>query len=361
MTTSAAEPPARSFRTSGRLAAGLLGVVALAAAACAPPPAAAPPELAVFGGEVMGTTYTVRVAGVALAEPLRQRMEEAVATALSQVDDRMTTYRDSDVTRFNAWASTEPFAVSPATAEVAALAQTLAALSGGALDVTVAPLVDAFGFGPAAPTAIPDAAVLAALRPRVGYRLLTVDAGDRLRKGHPELTIDLSALAKGYGVDRAALALEALGVTSYMIEVGGEVRARGRNERGSVWRIGIERPDAAHGTVQRIVPLADMAMATSGDYRRYREIAGRRISHIIDPRRAEPIDHRVASATVLHESCAAADGLATAMMVLGEDGLPLAERNGWAVLLLVRSTTGFVEKASSPFNALVESMERPAP
>jgi thiamine biosynthesis lipoprotein len=306
----------------------------------------------------MGTTYTVRVAAESTEAASVARLEDSIDAAISSVDDHMTTYRESEVTRFNAWRSAEPFEVSPDTREVVALALDLAARTEGALDVTIAPLVAAFGFGPSMPAGLPAQESLDDLLPRVGYSLLRVDAEGRLLKGHPELEIDLSAVAKGYAVDRAATALDGQGVTDYMVEIGGEVRARGRNERDEVWRIGVERPDSALRTIQRIVPLPDMAMATSGDYRQYREIEGTRISHIIDPRTARPIDHGVASATVLHPSCASADGLATAMMVLGEEGLHLAEENGWAVLLLVRSPDGFREEASSAFAALIESDER---
>ncbi len=312
-----------------------------------------------FSGTTMGTTYTVRVAADSIDAARVGVLERAVGDAVSEVDDRMTTYRESEITRFNARRSAEPFEVSPDTSEVVALALDLAARTEGALDVTIAPLVAAFGFGPSMPAGLPSQDRLDELQPRIGYSLLSVDAEGRLLKGHPELEVDLSAVAKGYAVDRAAMALDGQGATDYMVEIGGEVRARGRNERGRIWRIGVERPDSARGTVQRVVPLPDMAMATSGDYRQYREIEGTRISHIIDPRTARPIDHAVASATVLHPSCAFADGLATAMMVLGEDGMHLADENGWAVLLLVRTPDGFRERASSAFAALIESSEGP--
>jgi thiamine biosynthesis lipoprotein len=317
-------------------------------------------HLTVFEGAVMGTTYTVRIVTDAADAEREASVAESLTEAVSRVDDLMTTYRDSEVTRFNASRSTEPFAVSPETAEVASLALELAAVTGGAVDVTVGPLVEAFGFGPTESVELPSEERLADLRPRIGHSLLTVDPEGRLVKAHPELTVDFSAVAKGYGVDRAAAVLDELGITDYMIELGGEVRTLGLNERGLPWRIGVERPRAARGAVQRIVPLSGLSMATSGDYRQYREVDGRRISHIIDPRSSQPIEHSVASATVLHESCATADGLATAMIVLGEDGLRLAEENGWAVLLLVRSEDGFREATSSAFDALIDSPEASA-
>lgn len=334
------------------LALAVTGV--LITGACAGPETSQP-TLLTFGGEVMGTSYAVRIAIGANQPQPEIAVPSAVADALSEIDDLMTTYRDSEVTRFNAWRDTAPSPISPLTVAVVARALSLAVATDGALDITVAPLVAAFGFGAGPPTALPENDLLATLRTHIGYRRLSLTPQGALTKADPELEIDLSALAKGFAVDRASAALDELGFDSYMIEVGGELRARGFNERLERWQIGIERPDAARGVTQRIIALADMALATSGDYRNYREIDGRRLSHIIDPRSGRPVTHRVASATVLHPECVTADGLATAMMVLGEAGIALAESNGWAVLLLVRDGDDFVELASSQFTRLVES------
>jgi thiamine biosynthesis lipoprotein len=320
---------------------------------CTSPPTA---RLNTFSGAVMGTRFNVSWVAAGSSAPSEDVVEREVTAQLVAVDDLMTTYRDSEVTRFNAWRSSEPFAVSPATAQVVTLALDLAAQTDGALDITVAPLVSALGFGPqtVAPR-LPSPEELEGLRARVGYQRLAVDADGRLVKALPDLEIDLSSVAKGFGVDRAAAALDELGIADYLVEVGGEVRALGRNPSGEHWRIGIERPDVDTRRAERIIPLADLALATSGDYRNYREVDGRRISHIIDPRSGSPIDHRVASATVLDQDCATADGLATAMMVLGEAGLELAEARGWAVLLLVRQGADFVELESSALRRLLES------
>jgi FAD:protein FMN transferase len=346
--------PGRQHRKPAPIDAGLLALALMAA--CAGPPAA---RLATASGEVMGTRYNVSWVAASPDVPAAADVEQAVAAQLHAVDDLMTTYRDSEVTRFNAWRSGEPFAVSTPTAQVVALALDLARETGGALDITIAPLVTALGFGPqeAAP-GLPSDAELAALWARVGYHRLSVDAEGRLVKSLPALEIDLSSVAKGFAVDQAAAALDGLGIANYLVEVGGEVRARGVNLQSEPWRIGIERPDTESRRAERIIPLADLAMATSGDYRNYRQVDGRRISHIIDPRSGAPIDHRVASASVLHRECATADGLATAMMVLGEDGLALAAARDWAVLLLVREGDGFVELESPAFRRLLESTVR---
>jgi thiamine biosynthesis lipoprotein len=189
----------------------------------------------------MGTEYHVLIAAEDFSEGARQEADRALRSALTEVDDLMTTYRESEVTRFNAWRETTPFAVSQPTARVVDLALRLAQETDGALDITVAPLVRALGFGPDAVTSPPSLERLTTFRQRIGSHLLRLE-DQRLTKLDPRLEIDLSALAKGYAVDRAAEALDRLGLTDYMIEVGGEVRARGFNDRGERWRIGVERP-----------------------------------------------------------------------------------------------------------------------
>jgi len=325
-----------------------MGLPLLAFAGCEAPP----PRLVVFEGETMGTTYTVKIVDTGADDDALRRTRQAVAAVLQGVDDLMTTYRPSEVTAFNQHRSLDPLAVSESTRAVVELALDLARLTRGALDITVAPLVDAYGFGATMPG---DPPTIEELVPIIGFHRLTIDSSGALVKRHPGLRIDLSALAKGYGVDRVAEALERQGYHDFMVEVGGEVRVRGHSESGQAWRIGIERPDAARGTVQRIVPLSDLSLATSGDYRNFRWVDGRRLSHIIDPRTARPIEPPVASATVIHPSCATADGLATAMMVLGEEALELAELNGWAVMLIIRDDGGFVERQSTTFTQLLAS------
>ncbi len=312
-----------------------------------------------FRGVAMGTTYSVKSVGRAFSQDDLARAREEVASVIRAIDDTMTTYRPSEITRFNAARDSGPHAISKETAEVVRIALDISAATDGAFDITVGPLVEAWGFGPERIIGAPESERLADARRRIGYASLTLaPSGTALSKSDPELEIDLSGIAKGYAVDRAADTLDALGHRNYMIEIGGEVRAKGRNESGRPWTLGIERPDAERGVVERIVQLRDMAMATSGDYRNYREVEGRRVSHILDPRSAAPTNHPVASATVLDRRCAVADALATAILVLGEgEGLARAEREGWAVLLLVRDGDDFVERWSTAFRQVVESTE----
>jgi len=208
--------------------------------------------------------------------------------------------------------------------------------------------VDAWGFGPEPAAAPPDEATIERLLEDHGYTHLELDAGDlTVRKDNPRLRCDLSAIAKGYAVDRVALRVEKLGLRDFMVEIGGEVRVAGRNAEGQAWRIGVERPDGG-GRPWAAVALTDGAMATSGDYRNYYERDGVRISHTIDPRTGRPITHALASVSVIHPSCMTADALATALNVLGPgEGRELVEREGLAALFLVRTDDGGLDEWAS--------------
>jgi thiamine biosynthesis lipoprotein len=309
-----------------------------------------------FRGPTMGTTYTVKIAAPGLSDAGRAEARAAVEGALDAVVARMSAYLpDSELTRFNRHLSTTPFALSPDTLAVFATAQRVSALTGGAFDVTVAPIVDAWGFGPSKARRLVAAAELGALAPRVGYRMLAVDAAaGTATKTRADLQADLSGVAKGYGVDRAALALEALGITDYMVEAGGELRTRGVNAEGQPWQIGIEQPDAVPPRARHVVPLSGQAMATSGDYRIYFERDGHRYSHEIEPATGLPIRHGLASVSVVAPDCAFADAMATALIVLGPDkGHALARREGIAAYFVTRHPDGsYTDRQTPGFAAL---------
>lgn len=307
----------------------------------------------------MGTTYCVELvalpAGVD-ADDLRAEVDRIIQS----VDERMSTYApDSELSRFNAAASTDWFPVTADTQAVVAEALRVSRLSDGAFDVTVGPLVDLWGFGPAGSThLLPAEADLALARANVGYALLETRASPpALRKRVPGLTVDLSGLAKGFAVDAVVRRLEDAGIHHYLVEIGGELRARGRNAAGEPWRVGIEKPSEDGRSIQRVVLLADRAIATSGDYRRFFEQRGRRFAHVIDPRTGRPVEHDVASATVLAKTAIEADAFATALMVMGPArGLDLAEELGLTVHLIVRAGEGFAELSTSGFQ---EEVDRP--
>ena len=335
-----------------------LGAATLASAGCTDPrsgPGVRPREFA-FGGPTMGTHYTTKIAAPRLTPTAQAAAREAVRLALETVNLRMSTYLpDSELTRLNRHADDAPFALSPDTLAVFELAQRVSERSGGAFDVTVGPVVDAWGFGPSKLNQVPPDEALRALGARIGYQMLAVDTrAGSVAKARPDVRADLSGIAKGFAVDQAARALEALGFGDYLIEAGGEVRTRGLNAHDEPWRIGIERPDALPPQVHCIVPLSGRSMATSGDYRIYFAQAGQRYSHEIDPRTSAPIRHGLASATVVAPECGFADAMATALIVLGpEQGLALAEREALAAYFIVRERDGgFSERQSSAFAAL---------
>ncbi|VTR23274.1 Thiamine biosynthesis lipoprotein ApbE precursor [Serratia fonticola] len=232
----------------------------------------------------------------------------------------MSTYQpDSELSRFNASREVDkPFPVSAATTEVVLEALRINRVTDGALDVTVGPLVNLWGFGPEGrPDKVPSAAELEKRRNWTGIDKLAVE-GNALVKRIPELYVDLSSIAKGYGVDEIAHYLQSQHVKNYMVDIGGEVRTRGHNGEKKPWRIAIERPTAG-GEQQALLVIepGEMAMATSGDYRNYFEQDGVRYSHTIDPLTGKPIRHNLVSITVISPLCMTADGLSTGLNVNG--------------------------------------------
>jgi thiamine biosynthesis lipoprotein len=254
--------------------------------------------------------------------------------------------------------------VSKDTFEVFQWAVDLGALTGGAVDVTVAPLVEAWGFGPdGLLERQPTQAEIQRLLEAVGVGHLTLDPSAlTVRKSRPELRCDFSSLAPGYAADRVWALLAERGLTDYLVDVGGELRTRGRNDAGAPWQIAIELPQPGGRTIDRIVPVSDLAIATSGDYRNYHEVEGRRVTHIIDPRTGEPIRHRLASVTVIDERAVRADALSTALMVMGpEEGPAFARAHDLAAAFIIREPEGdgFVRETTARLEALAAAGQAP--
>jgi FAD:protein FMN transferase len=246
--------------------------------------------------------------------------------------------------------------VSPETFEVFEWAVALEALTGGALDVTIAPLLDAWGFGPAGRRDRgPSSDEIARLRQGTGLRHVELDPkAGTVRKTRPDIVVEFSSMAPGYAADRLAGLLLDRGVGDFLVDVGGEFRVRGRNDAGMPWQIAVERPQEAGRFIERMIPLSDGAVATSGDYRNYHEVNGERVAHILDPRTGRPVGHRLASVTVIDDLAVRADGLSTALMVLGpEEGYALAESLDLAALFISRAAEGGFESRATPrFEAL---------
>jgi thiamine biosynthesis lipoprotein len=320
-----------------------------------------------FRGPTMGTAWTVKIADPDLDKDNRELIETTIQQTVALVDQRMSNWKDdSELSLLNRH-DTSPYPVSGELLGVLDRAIAIHRLTGGAFDITVGPLVNAYGFGPGDPPRIPTEAELADLMARTGLGKLSLNKRDSTAtKKHTDLYFDLSGIAKGFAVDQVAAAMEQLGHTDYMIEIGGELRTRGRNGRGEIWRIGVEQPDPTLREAGRIIPLFDIAMATSGEYRNFIELDGVRYSHTIDPRTGKPINHHLASVSVLHKSCTMADGIATGLNVLGPDaGYELAVRHGIAALfILERSNGSLIEHATPAFETTLErarEAEQPDP
>jgi thiamine biosynthesis lipoprotein len=308
-------------------------------------PSAPDEEGWVYKGHTMGTTFTVRAASCpqtncdSLNSPIDDRL-----TVLTQ---RLSHYAaDSELTAFNKYAGTNWFSVSHDLFTVVEYALELSAQSDGAFDVTVAPAVNAWGFGPKTSSEIPDTAQIERAAQLTGFGKVAIRApsppGEEenfppaLRKIDPGVTLDLSAIAKGYAVDQLSLLLESNGINNYLVEIGGEIRTSGMHPAGHPWRIGIEAPDGDL-SINFIVTPGDGAVATSGDYRNFYIVDGKRVSHTIDPRTGRPVTHRLASVSVVLPTAGQADAIATLMMVLGPTaGLELAESMQIPALFFVR-------------------------
>jgi FAD:protein FMN transferase len=306
----------------------------------------------VLSGKTMGTYYRITLAGRLPGLEMDVLQSQALAP-LETVEALMSVYRpESEVSRLNASGETDWLAVSEATARVIHQALDIARRTDGAYDITAGRLVKLWGFGTERrSTGIPDEAQITEAKGCVGPDCLEVRLSPPgVRKTKTGVQVDLASIAKGFAVDLVAEALDRCGVRNYCVDVGGEIRARGWNPFGAAWQIAIETPVAEQESIQRIVPVRDGAVATSGDYRICFEEHGVRYSHIIDPRTGCPIRHDLASVTVLDSSCARADAWATALMVAGpERGYDLAEANNLPVLFILRTMGGFIEKPTAGF------------
>ncbi|NQV56533.1 MAG: FAD:protein FMN transferase [Rhodospirillales bacterium] len=305
-----------------------------------------------LSGATMGTTYSVQIPHLP-PNVQAENLDDEIAVILETVNQQMSTFRpDSELSRFNSAPAGAWIEVSADTQTVATEALRVSRLSGGAFDPTIGPLVDLWGFGPENTSRnIPERARIDDVLQAIGYRnARTKSSPAVLGKSLDGIRIDLSGIAKGFGTDKVAEHLERLAVEYYLVEIGGEVRCRGYSRRGEIWRIGIERPDTAPGIVQRVVRLGGQALATSGDYRTFFTQDGVRYSHLLDIRTGRPVDHGLASVTVIAPSAMQADAFSTALMVLGpEAGMDFARRQKIASYFITKTGNRFVEAVTPEF------------
>ncbi len=308
-----------------------------------------------LNGRTMGTTYNVKV--VSTPKIITEiQLQEKIDQLLRQVNQEMSTYiPTSELSLFNKNPSTEPIEISVGLQSVMAESIRLGQLSNGKLDITVGPLVNLWGFGPEQrPETVPSDELLSTTRKRVGLQHLTLQ-GNQLRKAIPDLYVDLSTTAKGYGVDKVAELIEANGFENYLVEIGGEMRLKGFKASGELWHVAIEKPISEQRSVQQIIVPKDNAVATSGDYRNYFEADGMRFSHIIDPDTGKPINHKLVSVTVIHPSSMTADGLSTTLMVMGEEAaFKFATDNDIAAYIISKTDDGYKEQVTEKFIAYLK-------
>lgn len=321
----------------------------------------------VLGGDALGSSYSVTVAGTVSRREFR-RLTRQIDRELAAIHSELSRWQpDSEISRFNASRSMEPFRLSQALADTLRSAWDICRETDGAFDPTIGPLVDQWGFGPAGePARLPGAAAIAETAQRVGWQRVILSS-NTITKTRPDIELDLNAVADGSAADRISNLLRAAGIANHLVDVGGEIVAAGASPQGNPWRIGIENPveRLSPGTsIQGIVHLSGQTLATSGSYRNWRrDPDGHRYAHILDPRRGRPVRSRTVLVSVLADSCLRADGLATALFVMGpEEGLAWVDRHpGIEVLFILRHPDGTTEeKPSRGFEAATDYEPSPS-
>ena len=308
-----------------------------------------------LAGQTMGTTWHVTL--IAPAGFFVDDIEPKIEDILDRVNADMSTYQsDSLIVRFNRQAPDVWFPVTHDFLQVLETALDIGERSGYAYDVTVAPLVDIWGFGAADAAIMPPSkdAIESALD-RVGQDRLQLDTEHGRIMQREAVSLDFSSLAKGFAVDRIAEMLQQQGIDRFMVEVGGEMRLSGLSARGDLWRIAIERPDTGPRSLAQPISLTDVAIATSGDYRNFFQLDGQRYSHMIDPRTGWPVAHDLVSVTVVHPSCTVADAWATALAVIGADrAMALAQEQALAVYFIRRVGDKLIHNHTPLFSVYLE-------
>lgn len=309
-------------------------------------------------GTIFGSTYGVQFTADDWTTRKVETLQEEVESILKEIDASVSTWRaDSSLSQFNALDTTNAFAADAVLIEMTRMSLVLSQQSGGAFDVTYAPMFSLWGFGEKGEPRVPTDEQVRLIRSRCGWRNLEITGEGQLRKRIAGLQFNLNAIAPGYAAQRIADLLQQRGITNLFVDVGGEEVVRGGRTATRPWRLGIETPTRGAepgAALSLVVELRDGALATSGDYRNYFQAPdGRHYSHLFDPRIGGPVTSRVASVSVIHTNGAWADALATTLFVLGPDeglswltNIPSAE-----ACFLIRDGDAFVERVSPGFAA----------
>ena len=310
----------------------------------------------IFRGKTMGTSYTIRFLIDEKLEKVK-RYKEEIDKKLLDINKIMSSYeKESEVTLLNKRNSPTNF-ISYELAYLIDKSLHLSELTKGAYDITAGELINAWGFGPLGENKIPSSIEIQNLKQKVGYQNLKIITNRKhnLLIKKKSLSLDLSSIAKGYGVDQIGLYLIKNGFTNHMIEIGGEIKTMGFNIKGKLWKIGIRTPSSKFVSLQRVITLHNESLATSGDYENHFTVGGIRYSHIIDPRVGSPITHDLVSVSVIHRECALADAWSTALLVMGkEKGMAIATRENLSVLFITRDDKGqFIENWTPSFDSKI--------
>ncbi len=311
-------------------------------------------ELIVLKGQTMGTTYSIKI--ISNSKSFRkEELKKNIDSVLVDVNNKMSTYiKNSELSEFNKLQDTNWISASYDLVTVFSEAIEVSRKSEGMYDITVGPLVNLWGFGPGNKTEkIPSKKEINEIKKNIGYKNILIDSNKlKIKKRNPDIYCDLSSIAKGYGVDKVAMYCDSKNINNYMIEIGGEVRTKGKNQKGNQWRIGIASPNNIG--LQNIVNLSNYSMATSGDYLNYFEKDGIRYSHTINPKTGKPITHKLASVSVIYKDCSYADAYATAIDVMGpEIGYKFALQENLPIFMIVRQNNEFVEKMTPQFKKFI--------
>ena len=311
----------------------------------------------VLQGKTMGTVWRVSLAGVEASQ--QAELQQAIQQQLDHDDRELSTWKsDSVLSHFNQYHGLEPQPIGANMADIIVMALRIGAKTQGAMDITVGPLVNLWGFGPdAQPHHLPTAAQIATAKAQTGLQHLRVTEGVNgasLQKDLPNLYVDLSTMGEGFATDHLARLMEQRGINNYLVSVGGAVLTRGLNSGGNAWRVAVQKPTDRENAVEAIVDLQGHGISTSGSYRNYYELDGKRISHVIDPATGAPIEHKLVSATVIATTALEADGWDTGLMVLGtEKARALAIKEKLAVYLVTKQGDGFTHWMSPQFRAFL--------
>ena len=327
-----------------RLKTGLLGALLLVLLGCDSQPKAAPETL--FQGQTMGTTWSVKSVGQCSAtqQMFDQRLIDINLTASTYI-------ADSEISQLNR-ASEQVVPLSDDLATLIKLSLQVANNTDGRFDITVGNLVNLWGFGPDIRSTPPQRQTISQALRQVGYQALVLD-GNQLRFD-AKRTIDLSAIAKGWGVDQLGQILSNQGCANYLAEIGGELLAKGVNKHGQPWRVAVERPEIQGQSAMQVIQLDNQAVATSGDYRNFYKYEGKRYSHTIDPTTGYPVTHQVASVTVVATTSALADAYATALNVMGpQEGMQVARAQNLAVMFIEYEGESLKITANEAFKGLM--------